>query len=51
MAAGFGEVVYEVVADAEDEAWIALGVDQAVCSPQGLKGGLRLPHLGEQESL
>jgi hypothetical protein len=39
------------VVDAEDEARIALGVDQAGCSLQGLDGGFRFAHLNLRSGL
>jgi hypothetical protein len=51
MPAHLGEVVHEVVADAEDEARIALGVDEAVRLLQSLDGGLGIALLDVGASL
>jgi hypothetical protein len=51
IAAHLGKVVDEVVVDAEDEAGIALGIDQALGSPEGLDGGLRVSHFDMHRGL
>ena len=51
VAAHLREVIDEVVANAEDEARIALRIDQAVCSLQGQKGRFRFAHLNQHEGL
>lgn len=45
--AGLGEVVYKVMADAEQEAGLPNGVDETVRLLQGLEGRLHFSHFGE----
>jgi hypothetical protein len=49
VAAGLGEIVDEVVADAEEETRGSGGIDEAVGLLEGQDGGVRFPHLNEDE--
>ena len=44
VAAHLGKIVDEVVADAEEEARVSLGIDEAVGFLQGQDGGVRFRH-------